>query len=86
MSDSYDDYLTIAQAAAYVGVSAATLRRWDGAGTLSAKERELIALVRDKHLPPVSTTCMHFSKAFTALVALEEGKAVGRQILTPEGA
>lgn len=39
MSDSYDDYLTIAQAAAYVGVSAATLRRWDGAGTLTAVRR-----------------------------------------------
>jgi len=26
---------------------------------------------------------MHFSKAFTALLALEEGKAVGRQVLTP---
>lgn len=36
MSDSYDDYLTITQAAAYVGVSAATLRRWDAAGTLTA--------------------------------------------------
>lgn len=46
--------------------------------------RELIALVRDKHLPPVPTTCMHFSKAFTALLALEEGKAIGRQVLTPE--
>lgn len=46
--------------------------------------RELIALVRDKHLPPVPTTCMHFSKAFTALLALEEGKAIGRQILTPK--
>jgi len=45
--------------------------------------QELIALVKDKHLPPVATTCMHFSKAFTALLALEEGKAVGRQVLTP---
>ena len=33
MSNEYVDYLTIAQAAAYVGVSAATLRRWDAAGT-----------------------------------------------------
>lgn len=39
MSDQYDDYLTIAQAAAYVGVSAATLRRWDTAGTLTAVRR-----------------------------------------------
>jgi len=45
--------------------------------------QELIALVKDKHLPPVATTCMHFSKAFTALLALEEGKAIGRQVLTP---
>ena len=39
MSDPYADYLTIAQAAAYVGVSAATLRRWDAAGTLTAVRR-----------------------------------------------
>jgi len=45
--------------------------------------QELIALVKDKHLPPVATTCMHFSKAFTALLAREEGKAVGRQVLPP---
>lgn len=48
--------------------------------------QELVALVRDKQLPPVPTTCMPFSKAFTALLALEEGKAIGRQVLTPEGA
>lgn len=35
----FDDYLTIAQAAAFVGVSAATLRRWDAAGTLAAVRR-----------------------------------------------
>lgn len=39
MSEQYDDYLTIAQAAKYVGVSAATLRRWDTAGTLQAVRR-----------------------------------------------
>lgn len=39
MSDDYADYLAIAQAAAYVGVSAATLRRWDSAGTLTAVRR-----------------------------------------------
>ena len=39
MSDQYDDYLAIAQAAAYVGVAAATLRRWDAAGTLTAVRR-----------------------------------------------
>ena len=39
MSRLYDDYLTIAQAAAYVGVSAATLRRWDKDGKLTAVRR-----------------------------------------------
>jgi DNA repair protein RadD len=39
MSTQYDDYLTIAQAAAYVGVSAATLRRWDKDGKLTAVRR-----------------------------------------------
>lgn len=48
--------------------------------------RELMQLVKQKNLQPVPSTCMHFSKAFTALLALEQGKAVGRQILTPEGA
>lgn len=48
--------------------------------------QELMRLVREKNLPPVPSTCMHFSQAFTALLALEQGKAVGRQILTPEGA
>lgn len=48
--------------------------------------QELMQLVKQKNLQPVPIACMHFSKAFTALLALEEGKAVGRQILTPEGA
>lgn len=39
MTDQYDDYLTIAQAAAYVGVSPATLRRWDAGGRLTAARR-----------------------------------------------
>ena len=39
MDEQYEDYLTIAQAAAYVGVSAATLRRWDAAGRLTAARR-----------------------------------------------
>lgn len=39
MSEKFDEYLTIAQAAAYVSVSAATLRRWDAAGTLTAVRR-----------------------------------------------
>lgn len=34
-----DDYLTVAQAARFVGVSPATLRRWDSAGTLVAIRR-----------------------------------------------
>jgi excisionase family DNA binding protein len=38
MNDS-DDFLTVAQAAHYVGVSPATLRRWDAAGTLKAVRR-----------------------------------------------
>ena len=48
--------------------------------------QELMQLVKDKQLQSVPTTCMHFSKAFTALLALEEGKAAGRQILKPTGA
>ena len=48
--------------------------------------QELMQLVKDKRLQPVPSTCLPFGKAFTALLALEEGKAVGRQILTPEGA
>ena len=47
--------------------------------------RELMRLVKEKNLPPVPSTCLHFSQAFTALLALEEGKAVGRQILMPQG-
>ncbi len=39
MSENYGDYLTVAQAAAYVGVSAATLRRWDTARKLTAVRR-----------------------------------------------
>jgi len=45
--------------------------------------QELIQLVRDTHMPPVPTTCMHLSNAFSALLALEQGTAIGRQILTP---
>ncbi|MBI5738861.1 MAG: DEAD/DEAH box helicase family protein [Mycolicibacterium neoaurum] len=39
MTEADDDYLTIAQAAAYVGLSAATLRRWDSDGRLKAVRR-----------------------------------------------
>nr|WP_319016847.1 zinc-binding dehydrogenase [Diaphorobacter aerolatus] len=56
-------------------------------GTYVGNQRELeelIKLVRDHDMPPVPTTCMHFSKAFSALLELEQGKAIGRQILTPE--
>ncbi len=46
--------------------------------------QELMQLVKEKNLPPLPTTCLPLSKAFTALLALEQGQAVGRQILTPE--
>ena len=46
--------------------------------------QELIQLVRASKMPPVPTTCMHFSRAFTALLDLEQGKAIGRQILVPQ--
>ncbi|MGE0308458.1 MAG: DEAD/DEAH box helicase family protein, partial [Acidimicrobiia bacterium] len=39
MTDVADEYLTIAQAAEYVGVSTATLRRWDASGQLKAVRR-----------------------------------------------
>jgi DNA repair protein RadD len=39
MSAPHDEYLTIAQAAEYVGVSAATLRRWDSSKKLTAVRR-----------------------------------------------
>lgn len=53
-------------------------------GNLSELQ-ELMQLVRDKAMPPVPTTCVHLSGAFTALLNLEQGKAIGRQVLTPEG-
>ncbi len=46
--------------------------------------QELIQLVRDSNMPPVPTTCMHLSRVFSALLDLEQGKAIGRQILTPD--
>jgi DNA repair protein RadD len=39
LNNPQEDYLTIAQAADFVGVSAATLRRWDVAGKLTAVRR-----------------------------------------------
>lgn len=39
MTEPTDDYLTIAQAAKHIGVSAATLRRWDSTGALKAVRR-----------------------------------------------
>jgi propanol-preferring alcohol dehydrogenase len=47
--------------------------------------KELLQLVQTSQMPPVPTTCMHFSRAFSALIDLEQGKAIGRQVLTPEG-
>ncbi|MEG1201431.1 MAG: alcohol dehydrogenase [Comamonas sp.] len=46
--------------------------------------QELIKLARDKNLSPVPTTCVPLSKVFTALLDLENGKAVGRIVLTPQ--
>lgn len=40
MKELPDDYLTIAQAADHIGVSAATLRRWDATGKLKAVRRQ----------------------------------------------
>ena len=48
--------------------------------------QELMQLVRERRLQPVPTTCMPLSRAFTALLALERGQAVGRQVLVPEDA
>lgn len=60
---------------------------WQGSYVGNPRElQELIQLVRDQQLPPVPTRCMHLSKAFTALLELERGGAVGRLILTPEPA
>ena len=39
MTDQPETYMTIAQAAEYLGVSTATLRRWDAAGKLKAIRR-----------------------------------------------
>lgn len=39
MDDESDEFLTVAQAAHYVGVSPVTLRRWDATGKLSAVRR-----------------------------------------------
>ena len=60
---------------------------WQGVYVGSPRElRELIALVQDKQLAPLPTRCVHLSKAFTALLELEGGKAVGRLVLTPQEA
>lgn len=46
--------------------------------------QELMQLVREQRLPGVPTTCVPLKNAFTALLALEQGQAVGRQVLDPE--
>jgi len=46
--------------------------------------QELIQLVRTSKIPPVPSTCLHLSRVFSALLDLEQGKAIGRQILTPD--
>ncbi|BCN36909.1 NAD-dependent alcohol dehydrogenase [Alicycliphilus denitrificans] len=44
----------------------------------------LMALVRDRALPPVPTTCRCLAEADAALDDLEHGRVVGRVILQPE--
>jgi alcohol dehydrogenase, propanol-preferring len=45
--------------------------------------RELLDLVREKHIPPIPVTPMPLSKANDALLDLQKGKLVGRAVLTP---
>jgi alcohol dehydrogenase/propanol-preferring alcohol dehydrogenase len=45
--------------------------------------RELLDLVRTKHIPPIPVTTMPLAKANDALLELQKGKLVGRAILTP---
>jgi alcohol dehydrogenase, propanol-preferring len=45
--------------------------------------RELLDLVRAKHIPPIPVTSMPLAKANDALLDLQKGKLVGRAILTP---
>lgn len=52
-------------------------------GTL-ADLRDLIALVRDKAIPPIPTTCCPLHRAPLALHDLEEGRVLGRVVLQPD--
>src|SRR4030081_2838690 len=45
--------------------------------------QELLELVRSKKIPPIPVTPMPLAKANDALVALQQGKLVGRAVLTP---
>jgi len=50
----------------------------------SLKEtRELLDLVRTKHIPPIPVTTMPLAKANDALLDLKKGNLVGRAVLTP---
>lgn len=40
-AEKLDDYLTVAQAAEYLGVSPSTLRNWDRSGKLKARRHPL---------------------------------------------
>ncbi|MBA7706886.1 alcohol dehydrogenase [subsurface metagenome] len=45
--------------------------------------KELLDLVRTKHIPPIPVTRLPLSKANDALLDLQKGKLVGRAVLTP---
>jgi alcohol dehydrogenase/propanol-preferring alcohol dehydrogenase len=45
--------------------------------------RELLDLVRTKHIPPIPVTPMPLAKANEALLDLQKGKLIGRAVLTP---
>jgi propanol-preferring alcohol dehydrogenase len=45
--------------------------------------KELLDLVRTRHIPPIPVTPMPLAKANDALLALQKGKLVGRAVLTP---
>jgi len=48
-----------------------------------AELRELLDLVRSKHVPPIPITRAPLEQADTMLGSLREGKVVGRVVLTP---
>ncbi len=45
--------------------------------------QELLDLVRAKNIPPIPVTPMPLAKANAALLDLQQGKLVGRAVLTP---